>query len=77
MTAVEAEKQEGTTTVDEPQQELEVEPQTQTASLPTHYAIERELANAILNYLASRPYSEVFSMVDGMRQLEPVEYEKD
>ena len=37
------------------------------------FQIDEKLANAILNYLATRPYAEVFQMVELMRQLKKID----
>jgi len=37
------------------------------------YAIEEGLVNAILNYLAQRPYQEVFKVVSALQSLKPVD----
>ena len=36
------------------------------------FKIKGELAQAVLNYLAQRPYSEVFQLVQGLQQLEKI-----
>jgi hypothetical protein len=41
--------------------------------LPEAFAIPRELAQLTLNYLASRPYREVFALVQAFEALEPIE----
>jgi len=33
------------------------------------FIIQEDLANAILQYLASKPYSEVFQLIGGLQQL--------
>lgn len=35
-------------------------------------AIDENLANAILNYLAKQPYSEVFGLINGLQAMKPV-----
>ena len=35
--------------------------------------IDADLANAILNYLVSKPYAEVFNYVSGLQSLKPIE----
>ena len=43
-----------------------------------NYILPEALGNEILNYLASRPYVEVFKMVDAMKKMNFVkEEEKD
>lgn len=37
------------------------------------FIIQEDLANAILQYLASKPYSEVFQLIGGLQQLRPFE----
>ena len=37
------------------------------------YLIDTELRNAILNYLASRPYAEVFNAIQALQNLQPFE----
>ncbi|HEX8066708.1 MAG TPA: hypothetical protein VF520_09305 [Thermoleophilaceae bacterium] len=39
---------------------------------PAAYAIPHALAQATLDYLASRPYREVFALVRGFESLEPL-----
>lgn len=41
------------------------------------FTIDEKLANAILNYLASRPYVEVFQLVEALKGLKKVEEEKE
>jgi len=38
-----------------------------------NYAIDEELANAVYNYLSTRPYREVAGLMAGLGQLAPVE----
>jgi len=38
-----------------------------------NFLINEELANAIYNYLAVRPYREVAGLIAGLGQLEPIE----
>jgi len=40
------------------------------------YYIEQELANDILEYLATQKYKEVADLIEGMRKLERVEAKK-
>lgn len=40
------------------------------------FTIDEKLANAILNYLATRPYAEVFQLINAISQLKKVEEEK-
>ena len=40
------------------------------------FKINEELANAILNYLASKPYAEVFKIVEQLTKLEKLEVAK-
>lgn len=37
------------------------------------FIIQEDLANAILQYLASKPYSEVFQLISGLQQLRIME----
>ena len=37
------------------------------------FKIEEQLANAVLQYLASRPYGEVFQLIAALTKLEKVE----
>jgi hypothetical protein len=41
------------------------------------YVIPRDLAQATVDYLASRPYREVFGLVHGFEALEPLEKRAD
>lgn len=38
----------------------------------TELVISVQIAEAIVNYLASRPYIEVFKLIEAMQQLEPL-----
>jgi hypothetical protein len=46
------------------------------AELPDAYAIPRTLAQATLEYLALRPYREVFGLVQAFEVLEPLPQSK-
>lgn len=37
------------------------------------YKIKEELANAIINYLASKPYAETFQLIQSIQSLEKIE----
>ncbi len=37
------------------------------------FIIQEDLANAILQYLASKPYGEVFQLISGLQQLRIME----
>lgn len=50
----------------------EKEAQAQQVELAESYVIPGAFAQAILNYLAERPFREVFQLVNGLTQLEPV-----
>lgn len=39
--------------------------------------ISQELAQKIINYLASKPFAEVFQLIGEMQQLKPVEVKKE
>lgn len=39
---------------------------------PTEFIINSQLAQAVLNYLATRPYAEVWEMIAQITQLQPV-----
>ena len=39
---------------------------------PNEFVITAELANAILQYLISKPYVEVIQLVNGLQNLKPV-----
>lgn len=39
--------------------------------------INQELAQAILNYLVTKPYAEVYGLVQGIQKLQPVEVPND
>ena len=41
------------------------------------FKINQDLAQSILNYLASRPYSEVYKHIDELQRLEPLEETKE
>lgn len=41
------------------------------------FKITEQLANTILNYLASRPYVEVANMIAGLQRLERLQETKD
>ena len=40
------------------------------------FIIQEDLANAILQYLASKPYAEVFQLIGGLQQLRMFESPK-
>jgi hypothetical protein len=40
------------------------------------FIIQEDLANAILQYLASKPYTEVFQLIGGLQQLKIFESSK-
>jgi hypothetical protein len=37
------------------------------------YKINEQLVNAVLNYLATRPYVEVFQLVEALKKVEKIE----
>jgi hypothetical protein len=37
------------------------------------YLIPSDLAQAVANYLGTRPYGEVFGLINGMQAMQPVE----
>lgn len=37
------------------------------------FKISKELADAIINYLAQKPFAEVYQLVAGLQQIKPVE----
>lgn len=39
---------------------------------PTELIISMETAEAVVSYLASRPYIEVFALINAMQQLKPL-----
>lgn len=41
------------------------------------FNIDEKLAQAILQYLATRPYAEVFQLIGGIQQLKRVEVAKE
>ena len=41
-----------------------------------HYKLNREVLQALLNYLATQPYSDVFQLINELQRLERVEDEK-
>lgn len=41
-----------------------------------HYALTREVAQAILNYLAKQPYEDVFQLINGLQNSQRVELNK-
>jgi len=41
------------------------------------YKIKEEVANSILNYLASKPYSEVAKLITELQKIEPIEEPKE
>ena len=41
------------------------------------YKIKAELAQAVLNYLATRPYAEVFQLISQLQSLEKIEVKVD
>lgn len=47
------------------------------ATQPTAYVLPADLAQALLNYLALRPYGEVFQLINGVMQLEAAETETE
>lgn len=51
---------------------LEAEASAQYSELPEAFIIPRVLAQATLDYLAMRPYREVFALVKAFEELEPV-----
>ena len=36
-----------------------------------HFLLPSDLGQAILDYLAKRPYAEVYAMVQGLQQMQP------
>jgi hypothetical protein len=44
-----------------------------TSALAKEYAVREEVLNATLQYLASRPYSEVAQLISEIRQVRQVE----
>ncbi len=40
------------------------------------YKIDTNLINALLEYLANRPYREVFQLINALQRLEKIEEEK-
>ena len=36
------------------------------------YQIEEELANALLNYLGTKPYGEVFGYINALQKIQPI-----
>lgn len=41
------------------------------------FQIDEKLANAILNYLATRPYAEVYQLINAIGQLKKVEEKEE
>lgn len=39
---------------------------------PQYFLIEGRLANGILQYLGSKPYAEVAGLIDGLKNVQPV-----
>lgn len=37
------------------------------------YSIDEQLLQAIINYLASKPYGEVYQLIDAIQQAKPIE----
>ncbi len=42
-----------------------------------YFLIEEDFANSLLNYLAGKPYVEVFSFVHGLQLLKPIENKEE
>lgn len=41
------------------------------------FAVEKSLLEAIASYLASKPYAEVYTLIQALQQLAPIEETKE
>ena len=56
--------------------ELQRESQTEVQEAPKFFVVDASLLQATVNYLGSRPYSEVAGLIEGIKKSQPVNVEQ-